>query len=67
MMFGWFVILIAAGFAVWGFGQGRGPWRGPGTGGHEEGRAEMIPREQYARGKVDEETYRRKLNELRRT
>lgn len=50
------MILIAAGLAVWGFGQRRGPWRGPGVGGHEEDRAELILREQYARGEIDAET-----------
>ena len=69
MMFGWLLILVVVVLVVWAMSQGRGRWRGPGGGGgrdREEDRAEAILREQYARGEIDEETYRRRLNELRR-
>lgn len=67
MMFGWGLILVVVVLAVWAMSQGRGPWGGPGgDSGREEDRAESILREQYARGDIDEETYRRRLNELRR-
>ena len=39
---------------------------GPGTSSSED-RAESILRERYARGEIDEETYRRQLDELRRS
>jgi len=32
-----------------------------------ENRAESVLRERYARGEIDKETYRRKLDELRRS
>jgi putative membrane protein len=67
MMFGWGLILVVVVLAVWALSQGRGPWGGPGAGsGREEDRAEAVLREQYARGEIDDETYRRRLNELRR-
>lgn len=67
MMFGWGLILVVLVLLVWAMSQGRGPWGGPGGGGdREEDRAEAILREQYARGEIDEETYRRRLDELRR-
>ncbi len=70
MMFGWVLILVVVILAAWAIGQGRGPWGGgpgPDRGrDREEDRAESILREQYARGEIDEETYRRRLNELRR-
>lgn len=66
MMFGWGLILVVVVLVIWAMSQGRGPWGGPGGGGgREEDRAEAILREQYARGEIDEETYRRRLNELR--
>lgn len=66
MMFGWGLILVVVVLAIWAMSQGRGPWGGHGGGGgREEDRAEAILREQYARGEIDEETYRRRLNELR--
>lgn len=66
MMFGWGLILVVVLLAIWAMSQGRGPWGGHGGGGgREEDRAEAILREQYARGEIDEETYRRRLNELR--
>ena len=39
---------------------------GPRTGSGED-RAEKVLRERYARGEIDEETYRRMLDELRRS
>jgi putative membrane protein len=38
-----------------------------GTPRSKEDRAESVLRERYARGEIDEETYRRKLDELRRS
>lgn len=35
--------------------------------GRDEDRAESVLRERYARGEIDEETYRRKLDEIRRS
>jgi putative membrane protein len=35
--------------------------------GREDDRAESLLRERYARDEIDEETYRRKLDELRRS
>jgi putative membrane protein len=68
MMFGWTFILVLVVLAVWAIGQGK--WPGGGSGdrgaGAGEDRAEAVLREQYARGEIDEETYRRRLNELRR-
>lgn len=68
MMFGWTLILVLVVLAVWAIGQGKWPGGGPGDrdGGRGEDRAEAVLREQYARGEIDEETYRRRLNELRR-
>ena len=40
--------------------RGEGPRAGP-----DEDRAEAVLRERYARGEIDEETYRRQLDELR--
>lgn len=67
MMFGWVFILVLVLMAAWAISQGK--WRGgPNDRGEERGedRAETVVREQYARGEIDEETYRRRLNELRR-
>lgn len=68
MMFGWILILVVVILAVWAIGQGRWPGGGapPRGNGRGEDRAEGVLREQYARGEIDEETYRRRLNELRR-
>lgn len=67
MMFGWGLILVVVVLVVWAISRGRGLWGGPGgSSGREEDRAEAILREQYARGAIDEETFRRRLNELRR-
>ncbi len=68
MMIGWVLILALVILAVWAVSQGRRPgggvyWR---RGDRGEDRAEALLREQYARGEIDEETYRRRLAELRR-
>lgn len=55
------ILLIAA--VVWAVGRGR-PWRSDLAPGRDP--AEEALREQYARGEIDEETYRRRLEELRR-
>lgn len=63
MMFGWLLVLIVVVAVVWALAGGR--WRGgraPGTG----DRAEEVLREQYARGEIDDETYRRRMDELGR-
>ncbi len=65
MMIGWWliVILLIAGLAL---AVARvGPWRS--GGGPQRDPAEEALREQYARGEIDEETYRRRLDELRRS
>lgn len=64
MMIGWWliVILVIAGI-VWVLGRGR--VRGAGEPPHRDP-AEDALREEYARGELDEDTYRRRLAELRR-
>lgn len=71
MMFGWVLVLVVVLLLLWAVASGR--WRGDrGDGGtNPDGRtnpggAEDVLRERYARGEIDEETYRRRLNELRR-
>ena len=66
MMFGWTLILVVLVLAVWGVADGRWPGRSKGEGRSGEDRAESVLRERYARGEIDEEEYRRKLDELRR-
>lgn len=66
MMFAWLLILVVVIAAVWAIAFGRWPGRGPGRPG-DGARAEDILRERYARGELDEETYRRMLDELRRS
>ena len=65
MMFGWTLILVVLILAVWAIAD-RWPGRREGGGGSGEDRAESVLRERYARGEIDEEEYRRKLDELRR-
>lgn len=68
MMFGWLLILVLVIVAVWAIAQGKWPGgeRRRGGWGRGEDRAEAVLRERYARGEIDEETYRRMLAELRR-
>lgn len=63
MMAGWLVILILVLALVWAFARSRGC-----RDGGPEGRdpAEDALRESYARGEIDERTYRGRLDELRR-
>lgn len=65
MMLVWLVVLVLVIVLVWGIA--RGGWsdrdRDDGEG---RDRAERILRERYARGEIDEETYRRRMDELRR-
>ncbi|HSM37604.1 MAG TPA: hypothetical protein VK837_14475 [Longimicrobiales bacterium] len=63
MMIGWLVVLIVVLALVWAFVRSRG-WREGGTEGRDP--AEDALREGYARGEIDERTYRRRLDELRR-
>lgn len=68
MMFGWALILVVLVLVI--FTVTRGSWFG---GGGDRERtdtgdpAETALREEYARGTIDEETYRRRLKELRRS
>lgn len=68
MMLGWLLILVLVVVAiVWAVGRARAPGGGTGAApGPAEDPAEAVVREQYARGVIDEETYRRRLEELRR-
>ena len=60
--------LVVIGLIVWlvVVALGRGTRREP-SGEADEDRAESILRERYARGEIDEDTYRRMLDELRRS
>jgi len=58
----WLLVLAVIVLVVWQVLRGREP----GVGGAGEDRAENVLRERYARGEIDEEEYRRKLDELRR-
>ena len=66
MMIGWTLILVVLVLGVWAVVDGRWPGRGRGTSRTGEDRAESVLRERFARGEIDEEEYRRKLDELRR-
>jgi putative membrane protein len=65
MALGWLVILFVILLAVWAIATGR--WRGYGPRETDADPAETILRQQYARGEIDEETFRRRLQELRRS
>lgn len=62
MMFFWIVVVVALVAFVWALIQ-RGGWPGSPRG---EDRAEGIVRERFASGDIDEATYRRMLDDLRR-
>jgi putative membrane protein len=63
MMLVWLVVLVLVVLVVRALATGR--WgRGPSRSGRDD--AEAILREQFARGEIDEETYRRRLQELRK-
>ena len=64
MMIGWTLILLVLVFGVWAVARGDWPPGGRPRGTRD--RAEEVLREQFARGEIDEETYRRRLDELRR-
>lgn len=61
MMFSWIILLIVLVAVLLALGQ-RGGWLS-GMGGID--RAEETLRDRYARGEIDEATYRHRLNELR--
>lgn len=63
MMLFWLVMLIVIVWVAWSVAQRGGV--GPG-GGAREDRAEVLLRERYARGEIDQTTYRQMLEELRR-
>lgn len=66
MMFGWTLIFLVAVLVI--VGLTRGGWsNGSGDPGARKSTAEDILREEYARGKIDEDTFRRRLEELRST
>lgn len=67
-MFGWTLAIVVIGLALWAVARGRTSGGGPGGSGGPPGedRAEAVLRERYARGEIDEETYRQRLDELRR-
>lgn len=59
----WLVVLAVVLWAVWTFAR-RGSARGPF--GNDSDTAERLLRERYARGEIDEATFRRMMDELRR-
>ena len=63
MMFGWTILLVVVVVAVWALATRRGGSDDRGTTAGK--RPEDIVREQYARGEIDEDTYRRRLDELK--
>lgn len=62
IMIFWILLLVLLVAAVWWLAQGRGNAAAAGMRGD---RSEAILRERYARGEIDEATYRRQLDELR--
>jgi putative membrane protein len=62
MMLLWLVGLVLLILVVWALVRGR---QGRGPGPSDRDPAEEILREQFARGEMDEDTYRRRLQELR--
>lgn len=69
MLVFWLLLLLVVVVAVvWAVGRARAAGdAAPGSAhGRGQDRAEEIVRERYARGEIDEETYRQRLDELRR-
>jgi uncharacterized membrane protein len=66
MMFGWSLILLILILVIIFAFRGNWPGRGESQGNGGKDPAETALREEYARGAIDEETYRRRLRELRR-
>jgi putative membrane protein len=64
MMMLWWVLILAIVAAVW-WQMRRGSWASRPFSGPD--RAEGILRERFARGEIDEATYRRQLTELKRS
>jgi putative membrane protein len=62
MMLLWMVLLVGLVALAWTLGQRGGWFRGRGS----EDPAEAVLRERFARGEIDEATYRRMRDELRR-
>lgn len=62
MMTVWWVVLILVVVLAWTLLRDRDRGGAPTPGGD---RAESVLRERYARGEIDEEAYRRMLDELR--
>jgi putative membrane protein len=62
MMLFWTVLVLAIVWVIWTATRGRTS----GTGDRRGDAAEDILRARYARGEIDDETYRRMLAELRR-
>lgn len=63
MMIVWLVSLVVIIWIAWTVAQRAGFGSG---GASRENRAEALLRERYARGEIDDATYRRMLDELRR-
>lgn len=66
MMFGWTILLIVILLLIWAVFMGPLRRDRAARGRSREG-AEEVLRERFARGEIDEESYRRQLDELRRT
>lgn len=64
MMMFWWVLILAIVAVVW-WQVRRGSWSNRPI--HGRDRAEGILRDRFARGEIDEATYREQLAELRRT
>lgn len=63
MMLFWLVLLVVFAWGFWAFARRSGWGDRPLAG---EDPAETMLRQRYARGEIDEATYRRMLEELRR-
>ena len=64
MMFWWVLILALVVAAIWWQARGRRTAKREEPG---DDRSESILRERFARGEIDEATYRQQLTELRRS